>query len=82
MALGNGGLKGVQDSRIDGGQEQSVVRWLSVARCRTATASEIRMEGKTNPNGLKRFLSGGYKKMVPNKPIEVISHFINGLEGF
>jgi hypothetical protein len=40
------------------------------------------MEGKTNPNGLRRFLSGGYKKMVPNKPIEVISHFINGLEGF
>jgi hypothetical protein len=35
--------------------------------------------GKTNPNGLRRFSSTGYKKSVQNKPIEVMRLLINDL---
>ena len=58
---------------------------LPVVLCQMLTKGRVdRTKGlrKTNPNGLRRFSSMGYTKIVQNKPIEVIRLFINDLGGF
>ena len=59
---------------------------LFVARCQTAMyrAGVAGQSGrrKTNPNGLRHFLSDGYGRTAQNKPIQVIRLVINGLSPF